>query len=121
MRHSDPEALLEVEGRVLLCCLPQAHMDEQRPGTVAESIIGVDGRAHSPTGSDTPLCNAARRCLPDRGAACPSRPVCTLPAAICNLLHYDTYLNAGLPIATGVIQETYRYLIKDRMAATRLR
>jgi len=48
MRHSNVEALLEVEGHILLCCLLQAHMDEQRPGTVAESVIGVDGRAHPP-------------------------------------------------------------------------
>src|SRR5262245_5656559 len=101
MRHSNVEALLEVEGHILLCCLLQAHMDEQRPGTVAESVIGVDGRAHPPTGSDTPLCNTARRCLPDRGATCPSRLVCTLPAAICNLLHYDAYLVQACPSLWG--------------------
>lgn len=33
-------------------------------------------------------------------------------------LHYDTYLAAGLPIATGVIEGACRHLIKDRMDIT---
>lgn len=33
-------------------------------------------------------------------------------------LHYDQYLAAGLPIATGVIEGACRYLIKDRMDIT---
>lgn len=33
-------------------------------------------------------------------------------------LHYDRYLAAGLPIATGVIEGACRYLVKDRMELT---
>jgi hypothetical protein len=33
-------------------------------------------------------------------------------------LHYDEYLAAGFPIATGVIEGACRYLIKDRMDIT---
>lgn len=33
-------------------------------------------------------------------------------------LHYDDYLAAGFPIATGVIEGACRYLIKDRMDIT---
>ena len=47
MTHSDLEALLEVEGRELLRRLLQAHLDERSPGTVAEPVIGADGRAHT--------------------------------------------------------------------------
>ena len=45
MTHSDLEALLEVEGRELLRRLLQAHLDERSPGTVAEPVLGTDGRA----------------------------------------------------------------------------
>jgi hypothetical protein len=33
-------------------------------------------------------------------------------------LHYDQYLAAGYPIATGVIEGACRYLVKDRMEVT---
>ena len=33
-------------------------------------------------------------------------------------LHYDRYLAAGLPIASGVIEGACRYLVKDRMELT---
>ena len=33
-------------------------------------------------------------------------------------LHYDTYLAAGFPIATGVIEGACRYLVRDRMEIT---
>ncbi len=33
-------------------------------------------------------------------------------------LHYDRYLAAGLPIASGVIEGACRYLVKDRMEKT---
>lgn len=33
-------------------------------------------------------------------------------------LHYDRYLEKGLPIATGVIEGACRYLVKDRMDIT---
>jgi hypothetical protein len=33
-------------------------------------------------------------------------------------LHYDEYLKKGYPIATGVIEGTCRYLVKDRMELT---
>src|SRR5215510_47291 len=33
-------------------------------------------------------------------------------------LHYDQYLKAGLPIATGVIEGACRHLVKDRMELT---
>jgi len=33
-------------------------------------------------------------------------------------LRYDTYLAAGLPIATGVIEGACRHLVKDRMDIT---
>ena len=33
-------------------------------------------------------------------------------------LHYDRYLAAGWPIATGVIEGTCRYLVRDRMELT---
>lgn len=33
-------------------------------------------------------------------------------------LHYDEYLAAGLPIATGVIEDACRHLIQDRMGLT---
>ena len=33
-------------------------------------------------------------------------------------LHYDEYLKKGYPIATGVIEGTCRYLVKDRMEIT---
>jgi len=33
-------------------------------------------------------------------------------------LHYDAYLKAGLPIATGVIEGACRHLVKDRMELT---
>jgi hypothetical protein len=32
--------------------------------------------------------------------------------------HYDAYLQAGLPIATGVIEGASRHVIRDRMAIT---
>jgi len=35
-----------------------------------------------------------------------------------DLLHYDEYLRAGLPIATGVIEGACRHLVKDRMDIT---
>jgi hypothetical protein len=35
-----------------------------------------------------------------------------------HMLHYDAYLAAGLPIATGVIEGACRHLIKDRMDIT---
>jgi hypothetical protein len=35
-----------------------------------------------------------------------------------NHLHYDQYLAAGYPIATGVIEGACRYLVKDRMEIT---
>lgn len=47
MIHSDLEALLEVEGREVLRRLLQAHLDERSPGTVAEPVMGADGRAHT--------------------------------------------------------------------------
>jgi hypothetical protein len=47
MIHSDMEAWLEVEGRELLRRLLQAHLDERSPGTVAEPVMGADGRAHT--------------------------------------------------------------------------
>jgi len=33
-------------------------------------------------------------------------------------IHYDTYLAAGFPIATGVIEGACRYLVRDRMEIT---
>ena len=33
-------------------------------------------------------------------------------------VHYDTYLAAGFPIATGVIEGACRYLVRDRMEIT---
>lgn len=33
-------------------------------------------------------------------------------------LHYDSYLTAGFPIATGVIEGACRYLVRDRMEIT---
>ena len=36
-------------------------------------------------------------------------------------LHYDTYLAAGFPIATGVIEGACRYLVRDRMEITGVR
>jgi hypothetical protein len=33
-------------------------------------------------------------------------------------LHYDRYLQAGLPVATGVIEGACRYLVRDRMELT---
>lgn len=33
-------------------------------------------------------------------------------------LHYDEYLELGYPVATGVIEGTCRYLVKDRMEIT---
>ena len=47
MTHSDLEGLLEVEGRELLRRLLQAHLDERSPGTVAEPVLGADGRTHT--------------------------------------------------------------------------
>ena len=35
-----------------------------------------------------------------------------------DFLHYDTYLAAGFPIATGVIEGACRHLVKDRMELT---
>ena len=35
-----------------------------------------------------------------------------------DFLHYDQYLAAGYPIATGVIEGACRYLVKDRMELT---
>lgn len=35
-----------------------------------------------------------------------------------NFLHYQHYLKAGFPIATGVIEGACRYLVKDRMELT---
>lgn len=35
-----------------------------------------------------------------------------------DLLQYDEYLRAGLPIATGVIEGACRHLVKDRMDIT---
>jgi hypothetical protein len=35
-----------------------------------------------------------------------------------DFLHYDEYLSAGYPIATGVIEGACRYLVKDRMEIT---
>ena len=36
-------------------------------------------------------------------------------------LHYDCYLAAGYPIATGVIESACRYLVRDRMELTDVR
>ena len=47
MTHSDLEVLLEVEGRALLRRLLRANLDERSPGTVAEPVLGADGRAHT--------------------------------------------------------------------------
>jgi hypothetical protein len=47
MTQSDLEALLEVEGQELLRRLLQAYLDERSPGTVAEPVMGADGRAHT--------------------------------------------------------------------------
>ena len=33
-------------------------------------------------------------------------------------MHYDSYLQRGFPIATGVIEGACRYLVKDRMERT---
>jgi hypothetical protein len=33
-------------------------------------------------------------------------------------LHYDRYLDAGFPVATGVIEGACRYLVRDRMEVT---
>src|SRR6266852_5805355 len=44
MIQSDLETWLEVEGRELLRRLLQAHLDERSPGTVAEPVVGADGR-----------------------------------------------------------------------------
>ena len=52
MTHSDLEALLEVAGRAVLRRLLQAPLDERSPGTVAEPVLGADGRA--PTHQRTP-------------------------------------------------------------------
>ena len=35
-----------------------------------------------------------------------------------DFLHYDSYLAAGFPIATGVIEGACRHLVKDRMELT---
>ena len=35
-----------------------------------------------------------------------------------DFLHYDAYLAAGFPIATGVIEGACRHLVKDRMEVT---
>ncbi len=35
-----------------------------------------------------------------------------------NMMHYDEYLAAGYPIASGVIEGACRYLVKDRMDRT---
>lgn len=48
MTHSELESLLETEGRELLRRLLQAHLDERRPGTVAEPVVGVDGAPRTP-------------------------------------------------------------------------
>jgi len=47
MIQSDLETGLEVEGRELLRRLLQAHLDERSPGTVAEPVVGADGRTQT--------------------------------------------------------------------------
>src|SRR5713101_6397111 len=47
MIQSDLETWLEVEGRELLRRLLQAHLDERSPGTVAEPVVGADGRTQT--------------------------------------------------------------------------
>jgi len=63
-----------------------------------------------------------RRTATRRGLSTPARK----PADTCAnylerhkaYLRYDTYLAAGLPIATGVIEGACRYLVRDRMEIT---
>ena len=46
MTESEVENLIEIEGREVLRCLLQAHLDERGPGQVAEPVIDKNQREH---------------------------------------------------------------------------
>lgn len=47
MTHSQLEQLLETDGRELLRCLLQAHLDERAPATATQPVRDVAGEAHT--------------------------------------------------------------------------
>jgi hypothetical protein len=74
------------------------------------------------SGKSSGVAAGIRRSATKRGLSGPLRAAVDETAGYLltykNLLHYDRYLAAGLPIATGVIEGACRHLIKDRMDLT---
>jgi len=85
-------------------------------GWVRHRLLGIlDGKAGL-------IAGAMRRSATRRGLSCKARePVDKCATYLLNhapYLHYDRYLAAGMPIATGVIEGACRHLVKDRMEIT---
>ena len=85
-------------------------------------MLGVNARAgHSrgqgpPGGGGDAACGDRRR--PGERHPQAGRYVRRLPLKYAQYLHYDRYLAAGWPIATGVIEGACRYLVRGRMEFT---
>jgi hypothetical protein len=73
-------------------------------------------------GNSSQVAAGIRRSATLRGLSAKDRePVDSCAGYLINnrkFLHYDQYLAAGYPIATGVIEGACRYLVKDRMDIT---
>ncbi len=85
-------------------------------------MLGLDARAGHSRGQGPPGGGVDATCGDRRGLSRDTRkPVDTCADYLLKYapyLHYDRYLAAGYPIATGVIEGACRHLVRDRMELT---
>ncbi len=108
------EGLREATRKVAYCFHPPG--SEQAEAWVAERALQMlKGHASSVAGG-------IRRSATLRGLSAKQREAVDECAEYLlnykDMLKYDDYLAAGLPIATGVIEGACRHLVNDRMAIT---
>ena len=122
MSESDIERELHRRGRELMRTLLQGHLDQRSPGEAAGPVAGADGverserrvhERHIETTFGTVQVERLGYARPGHDSLHPLDAALNAP-----YLHYDRYLAAGYPIATGVIEGACRYLVRDRMDLT---
>jgi hypothetical protein len=89
---------------------------KQKPGWPNARIADLEGHGERCGGWDAPRVATLRQLSTEE-----RKPVDTCADYLLKyqqMLKYDEYLAAGLPIATGVIEDACPHLIKDRMDIT---
>ena len=110
-RHHPP-GRVRLEGGTGVPSRGEPRVDSLGPDAGAEHSRGQG----EPGGGGDAARGDRRRLLEGQPQA--GRQVRRLTAEYAPYLHYDRYLAAGYPIATGVIEGACRYLVRDRMELT---